>query len=179
MVDMARRVKTDLVLSAELAGPRESVSPDDDVFVHLARTYSFRHASMRNATPCTQDELQFPDGITNGAAVYPLTGRLTQSPFSLGTSPQPPKHSVPTISNSRDIHAQPSSPPAEEYAPVKVAFKEWRSFRGRQPRLSHKKVLTDGTAAKVSAFLVLLVLSTSFSSRPLTEAWCVAFNNSD
>ena len=111
-MDVARSVKTDLLLSAELAGPRESVSPDDDVFVHLARTYSFRHATMRNATPCTQEELPFPDGITNGAAVYPLTGRPTQSPFSLGTNPQPPKHSVPTISNPQDIQApiiQPSS----------------------------------------------------------------------
>lgn len=51
-----------------------SVSPDDDVFVHLAREYSYNHGSMHHGNSC-KDTRPFPDGITNGYQWYPLSGQ--------------------------------------------------------------------------------------------------------
>lgn len=48
---------------------RYSRSPDDATFVHLARTYANAHGSMHASK-------EFPQGITNGAAWYPLWGGL-------------------------------------------------------------------------------------------------------
>ncbi|XP_048872934.1 carboxypeptidase M [Brienomyrus brachyistius] len=52
-----------------------SVSPDDDVFIHLAKTYSFTHKSMHNGNSC-YDSKDFKDGITNGYNWYPLKGGM-------------------------------------------------------------------------------------------------------
>ncbi|KAJ8249754.1 hypothetical protein COCON_G00229700 [Conger conger] len=46
-----------------------SVAPDDDVFVHLAKTYSFSHAQMRKDN--CDEARNFKDGITNGFYWYP------------------------------------------------------------------------------------------------------------
>lgn len=51
-----------------------SISPDNDVFIHLAKVYSFNHASMRRGDRCT-DGRPFQDGITNGYQWYPLSGQ--------------------------------------------------------------------------------------------------------
>lgn len=51
-----------------------SVTPDNDVFVHLAKVYSHNHASMHKGNGCTDTGL-FPDGITNGYQWYPLAGQ--------------------------------------------------------------------------------------------------------
>ncbi|XP_048241242.1 carboxypeptidase D-like [Haliotis rufescens] len=55
-----------------------SKSPDDDVFVHISKVYSFSHGNMYMGLPCTNitgDE-GFKDGITNGALWYPVTGGM-------------------------------------------------------------------------------------------------------
>ncbi|KAJ0012671.1 hypothetical protein NQD34_017005 [Periophthalmus magnuspinnatus] len=52
-----------------------SVSPDDDVFVHLAKVYSYNHASMYKGNRCTESR-PFLDGITNGYKWYALTGGM-------------------------------------------------------------------------------------------------------
>ncbi|OXB72963.1 UNVERIFIED_CONTAM: hypothetical protein H355_006503 [Colinus virginianus] len=52
-----------------------SRSPDDDVFIHLAKTYSFNHASMYKGTGCDSRQT-FPDGITNGYSWYQLEGGM-------------------------------------------------------------------------------------------------------
>ncbi|XP_029018779.1 carboxypeptidase M [Betta splendens] len=52
-----------------------SVSPDDDVFVHLAKVYSHNHASMHRGNVCP-DTGPFSDGITNGYQWYPLEGGM-------------------------------------------------------------------------------------------------------
>ena len=44
-----------------------SQSPDDATFIHLARTYATAHGTMHASK-------EFPQGITNGAAWYPLWG---------------------------------------------------------------------------------------------------------
>lgn len=54
---------------------RASISPDDDVFVHLAKVYSYNHGSMHQGTRC-DDTRPFVDGITNGYQWYPLSGQL-------------------------------------------------------------------------------------------------------
>ncbi|CAK6980406.1 carboxypeptidase M [Scomber scombrus] len=59
---------------SELVGGA-SVSPDDDVFVHLAKVYSHNHASMHNGGRC-DDNRPFLDGITNGYQWYPLSGGM-------------------------------------------------------------------------------------------------------
>ncbi|CAK1551144.1 unnamed protein product [Leptosia nina] len=53
-----------------------SVSPDDDVFRHLARIYSNNHAKMSRDVSCQSTFRTFEKGITNGAAWYALTGGM-------------------------------------------------------------------------------------------------------
>lgn len=57
-----------------------SATPDDDVFRHLAKSYSQAHPIMHLANPkwnCTgQKEKHFIDGITNGASWYSLSGGM-------------------------------------------------------------------------------------------------------
>ncbi|KAH8039923.1 hypothetical protein HPB51_009179 [Rhipicephalus microplus] len=55
---------------------KPSMSPDDDVFQHIASVYSFNHANMYLGTPCSSDRPAFPNGTTNGAAWYPLAGGM-------------------------------------------------------------------------------------------------------
>ncbi|XP_043192809.1 carboxypeptidase M-like isoform X2 [Amphibalanus amphitrite] len=57
----------------------ESRSPDDDTLRHLAKVYSYNHGQMYKGEPCANKGLgaeRFPDGITNGAKWYPLTGGM-------------------------------------------------------------------------------------------------------
>ncbi|KAI3367059.1 hypothetical protein L3Q82_009260, partial [Scortum barcoo] len=51
-----------------------SVAPDDDVFVHLAKVYSYGHATMHKGGSC-DDTRPFLEGITNGYLWYPLIGQ--------------------------------------------------------------------------------------------------------
>lgn len=53
-----------------------SLTPDDDVFRHLASVYSFNHENMHRGIPCRDGTPGFPNGTTNGAAWYPLTGGM-------------------------------------------------------------------------------------------------------
>lgn len=53
-----------------------SLTPDDDVFKHLALTYSSNHAKMSRGVACKGAGPHFERGITNGAAWYPLTGGM-------------------------------------------------------------------------------------------------------
>uniref|UniRef100_A0A8D0G6V1 Carboxypeptidase M n=1 Tax=Sphenodon punctatus TaxID=8508 RepID=A0A8D0G6V1_SPHPU len=57
-----------------------SQSLDDDVFVHLAKTYSLNHATMHRGNECGYKQ-SFPDGITNGYTWYRLKGK--SPPFFL------------------------------------------------------------------------------------------------
>nr|XP_057921796.1 carboxypeptidase M isoform X2 [Doryrhamphus excisus] len=59
---------------SELVG-RASLTPDNDVFVHLAKVYSHNHASMHQGWSCGEP-VSFPDGITNGYRWYPLSGGM-------------------------------------------------------------------------------------------------------
>lgn len=51
-----------------------SLTPDEDVFKHLASIYSFNHGTMHLGLPCKPGAPAFTNGTTNGAAWYPLTG---------------------------------------------------------------------------------------------------------
>ncbi|KAK4317883.1 hypothetical protein Pmani_011062 [Petrolisthes manimaculis] len=53
-----------------------SLTPDEDVFNHLAGVYSFSHATMHLGLPCKPGAPTFTNGTTNGAAWYPLTGGM-------------------------------------------------------------------------------------------------------
>ena len=53
-----------------------SLTPDDDVFRHLASVYAFNHETMHMGIPCRDGTPGFPNGTTNGAAWYPLTGTI-------------------------------------------------------------------------------------------------------
>ncbi|KAK1906728.1 Carboxypeptidase M [Dissostichus eleginoides] len=57
---------------SELVGGA-SVSPDDDVFNHLAKVYSHNHASMHHGEQC-RDSRPFLEGVTNGYLWYPISG---------------------------------------------------------------------------------------------------------
>lgn len=54
--------------------PAYARSGDDDVFVYLARTYSYAHRTMHLAQRCAWDFEDFPEGIVNGASWYLVTG---------------------------------------------------------------------------------------------------------
>ncbi|XP_045536626.1 carboxypeptidase D isoform X1 [Papilio machaon] len=56
--------------------PTPSIAPDDDVFRHLSLVYSKNHAKMSRGVSCRSHVPSFKDGITNGAAWYPLTGGM-------------------------------------------------------------------------------------------------------
>merc|ERR1712020_136072 len=62
------------IFSSVLSTP--SLTPDDDVFKHLAQSYSLNHARMYLGEPCKVGAPQFRNGTTNGAAWYPLTGGM-------------------------------------------------------------------------------------------------------
>lgn len=49
-----------------------SLTPDDDVFKHLATIYAQNHPRMHNGTEC--HDTSFPGGIVNGAAWYSFDG---------------------------------------------------------------------------------------------------------
>jgi len=62
------------ILSSVLSTP--SLTPDDDVFKHLAGAYSFNHGRMFAGEACKVGAPNFENGTTNGAAWYPLTGGM-------------------------------------------------------------------------------------------------------
>jgi carboxypeptidase M len=62
------------IFSTVLSTP--SLTPDHDVFNHLANTYSFNHGRMYLGEPCKLGSPRFENGTTNGAAWYPLTGGM-------------------------------------------------------------------------------------------------------
>lgn len=61
-----------------------SLTPDDDVFKILASVYSFNHENMHLGIPCWHDTIGFPNGTTNGAAWYPLTGGMQDYSYVWG-----------------------------------------------------------------------------------------------
>nr|XP_046909293.1 carboxypeptidase M-like [Dermatophagoides farinae] len=54
-----------------------SLTPDNDVFKHLAEVYSFNHLTMHQGKPCPDGSIDsFPNGTTNGAKWYPFSGGM-------------------------------------------------------------------------------------------------------
>ncbi|MCL4131124.1 UNVERIFIED_CONTAM: hypothetical protein GTU68_041687, partial [Idotea baltica] len=53
-----------------------SPSPDDAIFKQISKTYSFNHPKMHMGKPCNSQYVIFPDGITNGAQWYSVTGGM-------------------------------------------------------------------------------------------------------
>ena len=56
--------------------PIYSTAPDDDVLIHLSKVYSYSHETMYLGAPCSPGGETFPEGITNGADWYTVTGKL-------------------------------------------------------------------------------------------------------
>ncbi|CAH0554380.1 unnamed protein product [Brassicogethes aeneus] len=54
---------------------KESKTSDDDVFVHLAKTYSLNHKTMHK-NRCDNNDKYFKDGIANGATWYIVHGGM-------------------------------------------------------------------------------------------------------
>nr|XP_039254001.1 carboxypeptidase D-like [Styela clava] len=55
-----------------------SKSPDDNIFIHLAKVYSQAHRTMHNGKPCVDlfPGETFDEGITNGADWYSVAGGM-------------------------------------------------------------------------------------------------------
>lgn len=53
-----------------------SLTPDNDVFRHLAEVYSFNHARMHLGAPCFTNGQRFDNGTTNGATWYFFEGSM-------------------------------------------------------------------------------------------------------
>lgn len=64
--------------------PAYARSGDDDVFVYLARTYSYAHRTMHLAQRCAWDFEDFPEGIVNGASWYLVTGSMQDYNYIFG-----------------------------------------------------------------------------------------------
>lgn len=66
---------TSLCLSNTATGTllSRSLTPDDDVFQHLAYTYASRNPNMTKGDQC-KNKRNFPNGIINGYSWYPLQG---------------------------------------------------------------------------------------------------------
>ncbi|XP_025200120.1 carboxypeptidase D isoform X1 [Melanaphis sacchari] len=57
--------------------PQASYTPDNDVFVLLAKTYSMNHPKMHlDSNKCANDTKSFKDGIVNGASWYSVVGGM-------------------------------------------------------------------------------------------------------
>nr|CAD7408850.1 unnamed protein product [Timema cristinae] len=67
-------IKKVLNVTGRLQEP--SLTPDNDVFVHLATVYSETHPTMHQGIQCQAGMPLFENGITNGAAWYPMTGGM-------------------------------------------------------------------------------------------------------
>ncbi|XP_008147005.2 carboxypeptidase M [Eptesicus fuscus] len=52
-----------------------SLTPDDDVFQYLASSYASKNVNMKKGDQC-KNKMNFPNGITNGYAWYPLKGGM-------------------------------------------------------------------------------------------------------
>jgi len=59
----------------DMAG-HSSFSPDEETFQMLARVYSMAHPRMKTGHPCPESREYFPDGITNGAHWYSVSGGM-------------------------------------------------------------------------------------------------------
>uniref|UniRef100_A0A7G3A8P8 Putative carboxypeptidase d n=1 Tax=Lutzomyia longipalpis TaxID=7200 RepID=A0A7G3A8P8_LUTLO len=56
---------------------QQNPTEEDELFKYLARTYSNAHTTMHNAVPCIDFQSEyFPEGITNGASWYSVTGGM-------------------------------------------------------------------------------------------------------
>lgn len=53
-----------------------NLTPDNQMFQHLARVYSNAHKTMHLSLKCPMFTEVFPEGITNGAAWYSVTGGM-------------------------------------------------------------------------------------------------------
>ncbi|XP_064619755.1 carboxypeptidase D-like isoform X2 [Lineus longissimus] len=63
--------------SPDYKDSKESRSPDNDVFKYLALKYSRKNEKMYAGRPCPGDYAEaFQNGVSNGAAWYPLTGGM-------------------------------------------------------------------------------------------------------
>lgn len=54
--------------------PLANPSQDNELFKQLARVYANAHPTMHKSPKCPMFNDTFPDGITNGAQWYPVTG---------------------------------------------------------------------------------------------------------
>nr|XP_020641717.1 carboxypeptidase M isoform X1 [Pogona vitticeps]XP_020641718.1 carboxypeptidase M isoform X1 [Pogona vitticeps]XP_020641719.1 carboxypeptidase M isoform X1 [Pogona vitticeps] len=85
---------------------------DNDIFMHLARTYASNHAIMYEGTPCHNGD-DFPEGITNGYAWYRLKGGMQDYNYiwgqcfeitlELSCCQYPPKEELPSFWNDNKI----------------------------------------------------------------------------
>lgn len=55
---------------------KKSPTPDDELFQHLASTYSKNHPKMLKGNGCDKDSEHHEGGITNGAEWYSMKGTL-------------------------------------------------------------------------------------------------------
>jgi hypothetical protein len=53
-----------------------ALTPDTDVFKYLASSYASTHPTMHQGLPCKPGAAAFQNGTVNGAAWYPLVGKV-------------------------------------------------------------------------------------------------------
>ncbi|XP_067008200.2 carboxypeptidase D [Anabrus simplex] len=63
-------------IGSPVAPSDPSITPDDDVFRHLANVYASTHPTMHKGLPCPGEKEGFKNGIVNGASWYRVTGGM-------------------------------------------------------------------------------------------------------
>uniref|UniRef100_A0A2M4B9D9 Putative carboxypeptidase d n=1 Tax=Anopheles marajoara TaxID=58244 RepID=A0A2M4B9D9_9DIPT len=70
------------------ADRRTAINPteENELFQYLAHVYANSHTTMRLGKPCSENNIQehFPDGITNGAQWYSVTGGMQDWSYVVG-----------------------------------------------------------------------------------------------
>ncbi|XP_058454656.1 carboxypeptidase D [Malaya genurostris] len=77
----------DFAYSNDYSNPRTVTNPteENEMFQYLAHTYADAHTTMHLGKPCTKFVREnFPDGITNGAAWYSVTGGMQDWSYIVG-----------------------------------------------------------------------------------------------
>uniref|UniRef100_A0A023GN96 Putative carboxypeptidase ixodes scapularis carboxypeptidase n=1 Tax=Amblyomma triste TaxID=251400 RepID=A0A023GN96_AMBTT len=140
---------------------KPSLTPDDDVFKHLAAVYSYNHANMHLGMACPFEGMpSFPNGTVNGAAWYDFSGSMADYNY--------------VYEGCMDLTLEISCckfPPRQELARL------WEE--NKRPLLAYldevhrgvRGIVQDESGNPVKAFLKISDRRVGFSTSPRGEYW--------
>nr|AMO02545.1 carboxypeptidase D [Tityus serrulatus] len=138
----------------------KSLSPDNDVFGHLAQVYSLKHSYMQKGNVCMDDS--FEGGIVNGAEWYDVSGGMQDFNY--------------VYSNCFEITLELS---CCKFPPAKNLFSEWKNNRDallsymEQIHMGIKGLVTDSETGKgiERAFIIVEGIEHNVTTTKRGEFW--------